>query len=98
MTIYNNSIKFCYWNIGGINEHGTNKLDDHFFIKEIQEYDVVILAETHIGYNIPVIIEHFTYFPVCRDISSNGRYYGGLAILKLHLAYLPNFFPFESEY
>ena len=50
--------------------------------KEIKEYDVVILAEAHIGYNIPVFIEHFTYFPVCRDVSSNGRYYGGLAILR----------------
>ena len=61
------------------------KLDDHFLskkYKEIQEFDVVILAETHIGYDIPVFIEHFTYFPVCRDVSSNGRYYGGLAIYK----------------
>ena len=52
------------------------------FIKEIQEFDVVILAETHIGYDIPVFIEHFTYFPLCRDVSSNGRYYVGLAILR----------------
>ena len=94
MTIYKNSINFCYWNIGGLNTHNTSKLTDHSFIKAIQEYDVVILAETHIGYNTPVFIEKFNYFPVCRDISSNGRYYGGLAILrkkelKDHIKILP---------
>lgn len=81
MTIYKNSIKCCYWNIGGLIVHGTNKLDDLFFIQEIQEYDVVILAETHIGYSTPVSVEQFNCFSVCRDISSNGRYYGGLTIL-----------------
>lgn len=82
MSNYENSIKLCYWNIGGLNVHGTNKLNDHFYIKEIQEYDVVILAETHIGYSTPVFVEQFNCFSVCRDISSNGRYYGGLAILR----------------
>lgn len=71
-----------------------NKLDDLFFIKEIQEYDVVILAETRIGYSIPVFVEQFNCFSVCRDITSNGRYYGGLAILrrkefKDHIKILP---------
>ena len=55
MTIYNNYIKFCYWNIGGKSVHGTNLMIT-FFIKEIQEFDVVIIAETHIGYYIPVFI------------------------------------------
>lgn len=89
MSIYNNSIKFCYWNIGGLNTHKLNKIEDNSFIKEIQQYDVVILAETHIGYNSPIVIEHFNYFPVCREISSNGRHYGGLAILRKN--YLKNY-------
>jgi len=84
MTVYKNSINFCYWNIGGLYTHNTNKSDDVHFIKEIQNYDIVILAETHIGYNTPVVIENFNYFPVCRDMATNGRYIYITGVLQFY--------------
>ena len=95
MAIYKNAINFCYWNIGGLFTKNINKTNDTHFLKEIQDYDIVILAETHVGYDTSVVIENFNYFPVCRDISTNGRYYGGLAILrknslKEHIKILPS--------
>lgn len=53
-----------------------------FTLSKKYSYDIVILAETHIGFDTPVIIENFNYFPVCRDMATNGRYYGGLAIFR----------------
>ena len=93
-SIVKNNLKICYWNIGGINTHNMNKLEDHLFVQEIKEYDVVILAETHIGYDVNLHVEGFNYFPVCRNISTNGRYYGGLGIfrrtsLKDHIKIIP---------
>lgn len=82
MPTYKNSINFCYCNIGGLNTHHVNKLNDENFLREIHDYDVIILAETHVGYNTTIVTEQFDYFPVCRNISTNGRYYGGLAILR----------------
>ncbi|MEW8547927.1 MAG: reverse transcriptase family protein [Candidatus Thiodiazotropha sp.] len=70
-------LKFCCWNIGGIHD----KLEDDLFLSEIKQYDVVLLVETHIGYDKIVSVDGFHYFPVCRAKSANGRYYGGLAVL-----------------
>jgi hypothetical protein len=40
---YKNSLKLCYWNIGGMKTLNMNKIDDYaFFLQELQEYDVVI--------------------------------------------------------
>lgn len=46
-----NSIKFCYWNIGGVYANNINKLEDNHFLNEIKDFDLVVLAETHVGYN-----------------------------------------------
>lgn len=82
MKDYRNSLKFCYWNVGAVYRSDLNKLEDNEFLREIREHDLVILGETHIGYNTPDNITDYDYFPVCRNISSNGRYFGGLAILR----------------
>ena len=88
-------LKFCFWNVGGIVHGGMNKLDDDMFLSEIKAYDIILLAETHIGYNTPLSIDGYKYYPVCRPISGNGRYFGGLAIfikqaLKPHISLLVN--------
>ena len=77
-------LKFCFWNIGGLK----NKLEDNLFLSEIEENDIVLLAETHIGYNqkIKITLEDSHCFQVCRPASGNGRFYGGLAVLiKSHI-------------
>jgi hypothetical protein len=38
-----------------------------------QEYDVVIWSETHLGYSDNLHIDGYSYFPVCRNVSSNGK-------------------------
>lgn len=58
--IYKNPTRFCNWSISGLNANGTNTLDDHFLIKEIQEQDIVISAETHIGYSTHVFLNNLT--------------------------------------
>ena len=75
------NISFCVWNVGGLVSKSYNKVNDENFIKEIRDYDIVLLTETHLGYNSQVNIENFKYFPVCRPQSANTRFYGGLGIL-----------------
>ena len=62
-----------------------NKIDDYDSLQELQEYDVVILSETDLGYSDNLHIDGYNYFPVCRNVSSNDRYYGGLGIFHLIL-------------
>lgn len=74
---------------------GINKSTDKLFINQIKIYDLVLLTETHIGYNTNIEITDFTYYPVCRDKSSNNRYFGGLGILvkrniRKGISILPN--------
>lgn len=59
----------------------TNQRTNFLLTKLIKNYDLVLLTETHIGYNTTIEITDFTYYPVCRDKSSNNRYFGGLGIL-----------------
>lgn len=61
-SIVKNNLKTCYWNTGGINTPNINKVEDPIFIQEIQEYDVFILAETHIVYNANLHVGGFNYF------------------------------------
>ena len=75
-------LKFCFWNIGGLKD----KLEDDMFLSEIKQNDIVLLAETHVGHNQKIILEGFHCFQVCRPVSGNGRFYGGLAVLiKSHI-------------
>jgi hypothetical protein len=42
---------FLYFlNVGGLKNKEGSKLEDPFFINKINKYDIVFLAETHIGY------------------------------------------------
>jgi hypothetical protein len=40
----------CFLNVGGLKNKEGSKLEDPFFINKINKYDIVLLAETHIGY------------------------------------------------
>lgn len=83
-TSFNTSIKMCFWNIGGLISKTNDKTADPLFLKEIGKYDLVFLAETHLGYNANVHnIGPFHYHPICRAASKhNRRHFGGLAILR----------------
>ena len=74
-------ISICSWNVGGIISKSYNKLNDSNFIKELSSYDIVFLSETHTGFDTRIDIEGFQHVQICRPISTNNRYYGGLALL-----------------
>ncbi|CAG2184913.1 unnamed protein product [Mytilus edulis] len=77
------SVKFGYWNIGGLFSKGMNKAEDPLFLKHIENYDIVFLVETHVGYNSQIHnIGKFHYHPICRKLSNNNRHFGGIAILQ----------------
>jgi len=80
------NLTFCIWNVGGLISKSYNKLRDQFFQKEINRYDIILLVETHLGYDTQISIEGYKYFPICRSQSINSRYYGGLGIfIKLNI-------------
>lgn len=78
------NLTFCVWNVGGLISKYHNKITDPLFLQEIKSHDVVLLTETHVGYNTTINIDGFHYYPVCRQQSANSRYYGGLGILIKH--------------
>ena len=69
-----------------------NKLEDNLFLSEIKENDIVLSAETNIGYNQKITLEDFHCFQVCRPASGNGRFYGGLAGCFDKISYPPSCF------
>jgi hypothetical protein len=78
----NSSIKFGFWNIGGLCTRGMNKAEDSIFLKKFEPYDITFLVETHIGYNSKIHnIGNFHYHSICRNVSNNNRHFGGIAIL-----------------
>lgn len=90
MSSLDTCLNICTWNVGGMISDGINKSTDTLFINQIKNYDLVLLTETHIGYNTNIEITDLTYYPVCRDKSSNNRYFCGLGILvkrniRIHL-------------
>ena len=74
-------ISICSWNVGGLVAKSYNKLNDHSFKKELSSYGIIFLSETHTGFDTHIDIEGFQHVQICRPISSNSRYYGGLALL-----------------
>ena len=44
-----NSIKFAFLNVGGLQSQDSFKTSDPTFMNIINKYDIVFLAETHIG-------------------------------------------------
>ena len=82
------SLKMCFLNVGGLKNKEGSKLEDLFFINKINKYDIVFLAETHIGYESNIHrVGTFYFYQICRPICRpNNRYFGGLAILtKSHI-------------
>ena len=74
------SVSICSWNVGGLISDHHNKTIDPLFIKQIQNCDMVLLTETHVGYNTPVNIDGFLYYPLCREKSKNNRFLGDLGV------------------
>ena len=74
----------CFWNIGGLKSKGVDKTKDILFMQSIEKYDLVFLAETHVGYDSGIKhMVQFLYHPICRPVeTANNRYFGGLAILR----------------
>ena len=79
------SLKMCFLNVGGLKNKEGSKLEDLFFINKINKYDIVFLAETHIGYESNIHrVGTFYVYQICRPICRpNNRYFGGLAILTV---------------
>ena len=75
-------LDICFLNVGGLRSKSYDKTSDDIFLKSISTHDIVLLAETHLGYCDNVNISGFHYFPVCRPVSRNNRYFGGSAILS----------------
>lgn len=78
------SLNMCFLNVTGLLSGGLDKTNDPPFIKSIEVYDLVFLAETQFGYNTNIKKNGpFFYHPVCRPLTkANNRYFGGLSILK----------------
>lgn len=74
-------LNICSWNVGGLISENHDKTKDPLFIKHINEFDLILLTEIHLGYENIVDIEGFFYYPFCREKSRNNRYFGGIGIL-----------------
>jgi hypothetical protein len=48
--------------LSNLSEKG-NKLHDQNFIYQIKDFDIVLLSETHVGYETTVDVENFFYYP-----------------------------------
>ena len=80
MKHYETCLNICSWNVGGMKTNNQDKTMEKDFLEQVKNYDIVLLTETHVGYNNILNIDNFHYFPVCRQKSSNKRYFGGLGI------------------
>ena len=74
------------WNIQGLYEKvngiKTCKLHDPIFQNTLKKFDVLCLQETHLSHDEKVpTVQGFRSIPHCREISKNGRYFGGLLVL-----------------
>ena len=79
-------LKIGSWNIQGIfqkvNSVKINKLEDPHFIKTLAKHDILCVQETHCGpreFPNSHISTHKA-IPICRKISPNNRYYGGMLL------------------
>ena len=74
------------WNIEGIyekfNGYSTCKLNDDIFLKSMNAFDILCLQETHVSNTENLDApENFVAIPHCRNVSGNGRYFGGMLLL-----------------
>ncbi|CAG2199948.1 unnamed protein product [Mytilus edulis] len=75
------SLNICSWNVGGLLSEHHDKSNDKNFLSELAQNDLVLLTETHVGYENHLKFDNFLYYPFCRPKSKNNRYFGGLGIL-----------------
>ena len=80
-------LKIGSWNIQGVfqkvNNVRVNKLEDSTFTEILEKHDVLCLQETHCGPKESPSSHITTHnaIPICRKISSNNRYFGGMLLL-----------------
>ena len=74
------NISICTWNVGGLFPANLNKITDANLLEEIIGHDIILLTETHLGKDENIVLSGYKYYPVCRPISANNRYFGGLVI------------------
>jgi hypothetical protein len=67
-----NIIPFCSWNAGRLIREKGNKLHDENFIEQIKECDIVLLSETHVGYETTVDVENCFYYPLWTFLSDES--------------------------
>ena len=75
-------LNICAWNVGGMVMATLEKSKDKAFIDQIKNFDIILLSETHIGYDTNINIEGFLYYSFCREKSNNNRFFGGILIKK----------------
>ena len=56
------NLSICSWNVGGLISENHNKTKDPLFINHIKEYDLILLTETHLGYENIVDIAVTVFF------------------------------------
>jgi hypothetical protein len=66
-------LRVGYWNVEGINTRTGSKLDDPVFVKEIEHYDIVALAETHASVSGALFLNGFKSFEVTRKKHIRAR-------------------------
>jgi hypothetical protein len=76
-------VKMGFWNVGGLKSKDSNEFNDPIFLKEIENFDLILLAETHLGPDCPMpSLSSYYFHRICREKSNyNTRYFGGLGIL-----------------
>ena len=77
------NLNFVYWNIHGLNLGKSNsKANDPDVIKQITNYDIVCLAETHCKPGEHLYIEGYCTYGVTRPVSKHvNRSFGGITLL-----------------
>ena len=56
------SLNICTWNVGGLISEHYDKTKDPVFISQIQNYDLILLTETHLGYDTNIMINNFIFY------------------------------------
>ena len=78
------NVSLAYWNIDSLFTRSEGlrscKLNSEEFENCINTFDIIGLVETHCGPSEPLALEGYSIFHNSRPMSSNSRYFGGIAI------------------
>ena len=82
------NLRVLAWNVHGLVEKLSssiriNKLENDDFLSIVKKHHIVALTETHLGDkdSKEITVQGYKTFYVCRKISKNNRFYGGILIL-----------------